>query len=137
MSVVKTKVYHADADIHGILVSGQVPVPGINGWDEVPTGQLVIREISGENTSPLNEIYVQIYDMDVAPVDGATNMRFSPIRVAANTRFDIVFDKELYPMSFIIEHGLYIAASSTKYTLTHTIGLDGMDIQVLFDEKIN
>jgi hypothetical protein len=134
MSVTKTKVYHnAVADVQGVLVSGKTPAAGVDGWDEVPTGRLIVREISGLNTDGAgNAIYVQVYDTAVAKVNGATDMKFAPVKVADGARFDIVFDKELYPMSFIFEHGLYIAASSTKYTLTLA---SGMDVQVLFDER--
>jgi hypothetical protein len=139
MSVIRTKVFHTDTDVQEVLVSGKVPVlhalvqAGDDGWDEVPTGHLVVREISGLNTNGAGlPIYVQIYDSATIPAPGSTHMKFAPVKVADGARFDIVFDKELYPMSFIFENGLYIAASSDKYTLALQ---NGMDVQVLFDER--
>jgi len=118
---VKTRTYRCTADI----VGAQVRAEYTN-----------VREISGENISTVNDIFLQIFDSATVPANGASDMVMTPMRVAAGKRFDLVFTRAEFPNGYVFEHGVYICASSTKYTKTLEIAPDGIDLQVLYEENV-
>lgn len=116
---VKTSIFRSTADVAGQVVS---------------TERIVVREISGENTSMV-DIYLQVFDLIAAPADGVATMKITPIRVPAGKRFDLTFYGEDYPRGLIFDTGLYICASSTKYTKT-IAAAPAIDLQVIYDENV-
>jgi hypothetical protein len=99
---------------------------------------VLVREISGENTS-LADIYLQIFDRAsaplVAPDPSATSMVFTPIRVPAGKRYDILFTKDEFPKGFVFNDGIYVVASQSKYTYLPVLAA-AIDCQVLYDHNV-
>lgn len=114
----RTKIYRSTADIAGALAVAD---------------SVAIREISGLNTS-LDDIYLQIFDMNSVPDEGSTEMKFTPIKVAAGDRFDVQFTIDLYPYGMVFDNGVYICASSTKYTKTIVVA-PAIDLQVIYEDN--
>jgi len=121
MGGLKTSVYRSIADV----IEEQVCV-----------GRVSTREISGENTSGV-DIYLQLFDKasQAGVIADPTGMVFTPIRVPTGKRYDIIFTKDLYPNGFVFYNGLYIVASSDKYSYVPVL-VDSIDYQIFYDENI-
>jgi hypothetical protein len=61
-------------------------------------------------------------------------MIIAPIKVPAGSRFDLVFDRDLHPDGLIATTGIYVCASSTKYTKTLVLA-NSIDLTVIYESN--